>query len=542
MKSQDIVNRFGRVKNSRSVVQDTWDYIERYISPYRGRFFKDESSENSIEWRRPWVYDATAIMAAQNLASSLHSRLTSASSMWFNLAFRDNTLDDDQEALEWLEACSKLCWEALPDSNFNVQVSETYQDLVCFGTSVILEDQDTDQGEFKGLNFKSVPIKECYFEQDHRGEVGVFYRHLQWTILQIEEFFKDQPIPKWISDQFGLENLDPDRKYDIIYCIYRRTEIPQNANSNNTTASKRPYGYQYVLLDSGEQIGDEGGYYEMPAFCPRWRSTSSSMWGNSPAMIALSDTMTLNRTIELNFLAVEKALDPPTLTTSRGLISDLDLNAGGLTVVRDINELTTFESKARFDVTYQEMNRLRENINAYFFIPQLILPPMEGTPATATEISVRMQQLEALISPTLGRLQVDMLDPIIQRTFRILWRANKLPTPPDSVIQSGASTDIEYTSPMAKALDSSNVQAVERWVMTLANLAEVQPELMDIPDWDEIAKTMAKMLGVSAKLTRSKEDIDQVRAERDALAKQQAQGEAMQSMGDGMAAMNQGEP
>ncbi len=174
MKTEEIIKRFNQVKSTRTTIEDTWDCVERYISPYRGRFFKDEKSENSIDWRRPWVYDATAIMAAQNLASSLHARLTSASLKWFNLSFRDLDLNEDQEALEWLEKCSTVCWEALQDSNFNVQISETYQDLVCYGTSIILEDQDTDEGEFTGLNFKSVPIKECYFETDHKGNVGVF--------------------------------------------------------------------------------------------------------------------------------------------------------------------------------------------------------------------------------------------------------------------------------------------------------------------------------------------------------------------------------
>jgi len=537
MNAQDIISRFRKNESSRTQVEDTWDWIERYISPYRGRFFKDEKSENSIEWRRPWVYDATAIMAAQNLASSLHARLTSASIKWFNLSFRDNDLNEDQEALEWLEDCSKICWEALQDSNFNVQISETYQDLVCFGTSIILEDQDMDEGEFKGLNFKSVPIKECFFETDHKGDVGIFYRHLEWTLLEIEQFFEGQSIPEYISKQIAEREQDPNKKFDIIYCIYRRNGIKADENSSNTSSEKRPYGFKYVMLDSAMTIGDEGGYYEMPAFVPRWRSTSSSIWGNSPAMIALSDTLTLNRTIELNLKAVEKALDPPTLTTNRGLISDLDLNAGGLTVVRDIKELTTFESKARFDVTYQEMDRLRNNINSYFFIPQLILPPMEGTPATATEISVRMQQLEALISPTLGRLQVDMLDPIIQRTFRILWRSGMLPEAPQSVVESGSETEIEYTSPMAKTLDSSNAQAIERWVMTLGGMSEVYPDVMDIPDFDEIAKTLAKMLGVSARLIKPKDAVAAERKEREEIAKQQAQGEAMQAMGQGMDAM-----
>jgi len=301
-----------------------------------------------------------------------------------------------------------------------------------------------------------------------------------------------------------------------------------------------PYKTRYITLDSAEQLGEDDGFPEMPAFLPRWRTTSSSMWGNSPAMIALSDTMTLNRTIELNLTAVEKALDPPTLTTSRGLIGDLDLNAGGLTTVRDIGELVPFESRARFDVTYQEMERLRQNIESYFFIPQLILPPMQGTPATATEIAARMQQLEALIGPTLGRLQSDLLAPIVERTFYILSRAGLLPEMPEIVKDSGTGTRIEYLSPLAKTMESSSVQAIERWVMTLANLAQVKPEVLDIPDWDAVVNSLAEKMGVSAKLSRSTKEVDQERGEREKVQKAMAEGEAMQQMGEGMQAMNQG--
>ena len=431
MDNQSIISRFRAVQDSRSQVEDVWDYIERYISPYRGRFFKDERRESSVQWRKPWVYDATAIMAAQNLASSLHSRLTSASTQWFGLRFRDEKLNNDTEAMAWLEDSAKRVFEALQDSNFNLEVSETYQDLVCFGTSVIFEEETTIEGK-KQVNFKSIPIKEAFFEEDEQKRILRFYRHLQWTPAQIKEYFKEN-VPSEILE--GCKNPEAvNKKHDIIFCIYPRNYDDQIAYLDKKLSPKnRPFGYKYILLNSGEMLGEEGGYYEMPAFVPRWRTTSSSMWGNSPAMIALSDTLTLNRTIELNLTAVEKAIDPPTLTTSRGLIGDLDLTAGGLTVVRDVQELSTFESKSRFDVVYEEMNRLRQNIESYFFIPQLILPPMEGTPATATEIAARMQQLEGVISPTLGRLQKDLLDPIIQRTFKILSRNGLLDVPPEVI-------------------------------------------------------------------------------------------------------------
>lgn len=539
MKAQEIISRYRMVKGNRYIVEDIWDAIELYIAPYRGRFFKDERSENSIQWRRPFVFDATAIMASQNLASSLHSRLTSASVMWFNLKYKNKELNDDKAAVEWLEECGKLCFEALQDSNFNVEVNETYQDLVNFGTSVIIEEKNREDGDDAEINFQSIPIKECFFEEDHKGGILNFYRHMQWTSIQILNFFGDEDIPKEIREEANDPGSDPEKKYDIIFCIYRRTDIKLDVGASTLAPEKRPWGFNYVLVNSAEELGKPGGYYENPCFVPRWRKTSSSMWGNSPAMVALADTLTLNRTIELNLTAVEKALDPPIITTNRGLIGDLNLQAGGLSVARNIDEVKPFQSGARFDVTYQEMNRLRENIESYFFIPQLILPPMQGTPATATEISVRMQQLEALIGPTLGRLQVDLLDPVVKRTFGILFRSGALPEMPQIVAEQSGDVDIEYTSPIAKTQMASNVQAIERFLMTVVNLAEAQPEVLDIPDWDECMKSVADMLGVPAKNLKSKEDIEAERAERDAMQQQMQQGQAMQEMGAGMQAMEQ---
>ncbi len=540
MKNEELIGRFRSVKTQRLQVQDTWDHIEKYIAPYRGSFFKDERSENSVAWRRPWVYDATGVMAAQNLASSLNSRLTSASTKWFGLRFRSDELNDNNEALVWLEECGKRCFDALQDSNFNTEVNETYQDLVCFGTSVLLEELNTDDSKTAALNFKSVPIKECYFEQDHSGGILNFYRHLQWTAKQIKDYFGDDFIPQHIVDEINNDSADPSKKYDILFSIYRRQSIKINPSATVLAKEKRPFGFKYVLINSAETLGEEGGYYEMPAFVPRWRKTSDSMWGNSPAMIALSDVLTLNRTIELNLTAVEKNLDPPTITTSRGLIGDLDLTAGGLTTVRDMNEIQPFQTNARFDVTYQEMNRLRENINSYFFIPQLILPPMEGTPATATEITVRMQQLEALIGPTLGRLQTDMLDPMVSRTFRILFRAGMLPDVPDIVRELGGDVDIEYTSPFAKTQEASNLQALDMWLSKIANYGQLKPELLDIPDWDEAFKQLAAMDNVPAKVMRSIEDIEAQRAEQQARMQQMEAGAAMEQMGKGMEAMQNG--
>lgn len=546
MTPEQIIHRYQAIKGNRQIVNDIWDSIELYIAPYRGRFFKDERSENSVAWRRPFVYDATAIMASQNLASSLHSRLTSASTMWFGLKFKEDELNDNKDAITWLEACGKLVYDALQTSNFNVEINETYQDLVNYGTSVIMEELNTDTNDDAVLNFRSIPIKECYFEQDHKGGILNFYRHLQWTPKQMLDFFGKDGLPKEYLEKAEDPMHEPDNKVDIIFSIYRRTEIKYDPNAKALSDDKRPWGYRYVTLNAAEELGDGGGYYENPCFIPRWRKTSSSMWGNSPAMVALADTLTLNRTIELNLTAVEKVIDPPILTTNRGLIGDLNLQAGGLSVTRNIDDVKPFQSGSRFEITYQEMDRLRQNIENYFFIPQLILPPMQdqGNPATATEISVRMQQLEALIGPTLGRLQVDLLDPCINRTFAILSRAGVFPDMPDVVAELKGRVDIEYTSPIAKTQEASNVQAIERFLGTIIGMAQANPDLLDIPNWNEAFKSLADMMGVPAKILNSMEEIKAIQDQR---KKQQAaaeQGAAMQQMGQGMQEMQaaQGEP
>ena len=538
MKPDEIKRRHGILKSQRQTVNETWDAIERYIAPYRGRFFKDERSEQSIEWRKPFVYDSTAVMAAQSLAAHLHTALTSPAIRWFNLRFRGTELNDSKEAKEWLENCAEIMYQSLQDSNFTVEAGETYQDLVDFGTSVIVEEaENADLTVWEGINFSSVPIKECYFEQDHKGGIYNFYRELEWTPIQIQTKFGKENVPEDVRNK---ADRAVEEKEIVIFCIFRRDDKKDSDTSQLLAPTEMPYGYRWIYQRDGSPLGEEGGYYEMPAYVPRWRKTSSSMWGNSPAMIALSDVMTLNRLIELMIQSMEKTIDPATIVTERALITDLDLNPGGLTVVRSLDEIDTFESKARFDVAYQEIERYRDQIREYFMLDQLMLPPMEGTPATATEIQARVAQLERLIGPTLGRLQKDFLDPCISRTFNILFRGDQFPQMPDIVAQYATELDVEYVGPMALAQKQDQVGAVERWVGSLMGMAEANPEVLDIPDWDEVGKGTGIMMGVPAKFMRGEKELDELRQERQAQQEAMQKAQMMQEQGAGMQAVGQG--
>jgi len=516
MEASLIVKRLEILKSSRTIIESTWDLIERYIAVYRGGFFRDMSNEADVDWRRPWIYDSTAVMSSQNLASSLHNGLTSAIARWFTFRFRTGKMNSNVEAMRWLEECTERVWAELQESNFSSEINEDYLDLVNFGTSVLVEEEVADDGEYDGVVFRSIPIKYAYFEVDKDNAAMVFYRCVMWSIGQMVDKWGLEALPQFCREKFESTAYNPDEKFELVFCVYRRDGIwKRNKVWAKTVAPlQRPYGCKWVFTQTKEQIGEEGGYHEMPASVGRWRKTNDSIWGNSPAMIALSDTMTLNRLIELGLAATEKAIDPPTLTTQRGLIGDLDLNAGGLTMVRDIKELFPMESKARFDVQQKEIERLQGNIKDCFFINQLVLPPMGSTPATATEITVRVAQLERLMGTTITRIAKEKLDPVVMRTFLIMYRRGRLPEMPAVVKESGAMLDIQYMGAMFKTQEASGVQNIERWVGFAGQLAQVKPDVLDVVDWNEMMRTVARMLGVPATLQVPQDEVDEVQAQR----------------------------
>ncbi|MCP4973722.1 MAG: hypothetical protein GY914_08645, partial [Prochlorococcus sp.] len=157
----------------RKTIDSTWQTIEKYITPYRGQFFEDQTSEHEQNWRKREIFDSTAVNACQTLSASIHGSITSPAFRWFDLQFRVDQLNQTQEAKEWLDDTADRIYNALQESNFNLEVGECYTDLVSYGTSVVLEEFTGDEltGENIELTFSAVPIKEAYFEEDHKGGI-----------------------------------------------------------------------------------------------------------------------------------------------------------------------------------------------------------------------------------------------------------------------------------------------------------------------------------------------------------------------------------
>ena len=529
MQPDKIIQRFTALEaERRSTVDHQWQLVERFIAPGRGKFFQTEQQEGELTWRRREIYNSTGMECNDTLSSSMHANLTNPATQWFSVAFRDTEIQKIKEAAVWAEEVSHEMWWALQDSNFNLEINETYIDLTGFGTNAIVEEVK-DPFDWDGLNFQSIPIREIYFEEDWNGDVLRLYRKLNWTPVQIVDRFGKENCPLGLVELAEGQMGSTTRK-TVIFCIFERTQYQDQDISKPIAPLARPFGFKYVLQEGCFELGTEGGYYEMPAFVGRWKLMSGSKWAFSPGIMALPTVLTLNQAEELYLRGWEKFIDPPNKTTERGLLGDLDLEAGGLLVVRAMDQLEPYITNTRFDIGDVQMDRLEDQIKRIFMVDQLAV--QENTSDTAFEFAKRYEMMQKILGPTLGRLQSDLFNKIIHNTYRIMLRAGQLPEVPGIVLDMGAQLDIRYVGPLARAQKADEILSVERWVGQLASLAEVQPEMLDIPDWDEIGRGTADILDVPAKMVRSQAQIDQIRKDRAELQKAQAEAEITRQAGE----------
>lgn len=523
----EIQRRRNALKADRNNVEGLWDLIEQFVLPFRGEFYRKVNSENSVDWRKRQIYDSTAPVAAQNLAAAIQSNMMNPATRWFDMYFPDPELQKDDDAREWIEACADIIYDGLNESDFNKEASESILDMVGFGTTVIVEEVQDERNDPK-LDFSHSPLKGCLFEQDSEGGLLNFYRDIQYTALQIRDKWYSESLegmPQKVKDKLNSNKAGID-KFDIIFCIYNRFN---NADKTQRVLAPtaRQYGSTYILVDDGgdnpepQVLGEEGGYYEMPAFAPRFRRTSDSIWGHGPAAVAMADILTLNELVEMVLENAAKAIDPPTMTTKRGLLSNLNLGRGQLTVVKSLDEVKEFLTGARFDVAALEVERLQNNIKDCFYVNQLEL---KDTPAmTATEAHIRYELMQRLLGPTSSSFQTDWLNPCIERTFNIYYRAGKLPEMPPIVADMQGQYRIEYTGPMARSHKRELALAINNWTMSLAEMGQVLPDVLDVPDPDNLAIKLGIMQGVPADVMRSETEIVKERdRRRAAIAAQQS--------------------
>jgi hypothetical protein len=528
-------------KTARSTIEVIWNDVEKYIMPLRiGNMYRRDIAETAVVLLRDDIYDSTGIFAAQRMANAMHGSITNPNVAWRKRKFKApaKALNQDPEAKDWLESADEVEWEALYDSNFDPEISSAYQDLVGPGNTfvAVVAENDSPQ-DWSGFNFEAITVKESYFERDHRGDMYRYFRWLVWTASECASWCasKNYKVPDEVMKELG-EGGNPDKRFDITYAVYVR---PDKKNKTGVlSATERPVGAKYVLDQSKEQIGLEEGFYEFPILhCP-WEKTSGSVWGHGPGMLMSPTAKYINYRMELEDMAIRKAIDPGYTAVERGVIGDMETGPGGITIVRSHDAIKVLESGARIDFSQMSLKDLRESIREAFHNDELQL--RDSPQMSATEAQIRYELMNRVLGPTMGRIQTSLLSPILDRTFKTLLRNKQFGPVPPQVAQARAQFKVNYTGALMRAQQSDEVAAIERWIGQVGAAAKVFPQVMNLVDIIQWARDLALRLNVPAKMLRSIKEVEQLVQQQQQVAAQQAQAQLQQQAGAAAEAQGKG--
>ena len=516
--SAELKNNLSRLMDRRSNWETHWQEVADLVIPRKSDIIdhKVRGDKRHLE-----VFDATAIHSLELLASSLHGMLTSSANRWFSLRYKEVALNENDEAKEWLEDVTDKMYVAFQRSNFQQEIFETYHDLCAFGTAgMFIEEDETDI-----VRFSARHIKEIYISENAKGLVDCIYRRFKLTA-------------KAAVDKFGIDNVSRQLQNTVKNSPFDEIEFchvvkPRDIyNPKKEDKMNMPFISVYMEMESSKIISI-GGFREFPYVVPRFLKASNEIYGRSPGMNSLPDVKVLNKMVEVGLKAAQKQVDPPLLVPDDAMMLPIRTAPGSLNYFRagsrDRIEPLNIGANNPLGLNMEEQRR--KAISQTFHVDQLLVT--ENRNMTATEVAQRAEEKMRILGPTLGRLQVELLNPTVIRVFNIMLRNNLFQQAPE--ILADQEIDVEYVSPMALAQKGQELNSIIRGLEIFGQVGAVAP-VTDYIDPQGLVKEIIKILGIPAKVIRSDAEVQEITEQKQAAQEQQQQ--MMNAMQESQVAKN----
>ena len=510
--TKDLLKRFGKLVTQRQTWESHWQEVADYMMPRKADVTKQRSKGDK---RSELIFDSSPLHAVELLSASLHGMLTNPSTPWFSLRFKNVDTGDADEANEWLQDTTEKMYDAFNRSNFQQEIFELYHDLITFGTASMFIEEDADDI----VRFSTRHIGEIYISENNKGRIDTVFRKFKLSARAAILQFGEKNVSNALR---GTAMKDPYEEVTILHVVYPR----ENYDPKKKDAKNMPFASCYIELDNKHEVS-QSGFNEFPYVVPRYLKASFEIYGRSPAMTALPDVKMLNEMSKTTIKAAQKQVDPPLLVPDDGFILPVRTVPGGLNFyragTRDRIEPLNIGANNPLGLNMEEQRR--NAIRDTFYVNQLMM--QNGPQMTATEVVQRNEEKMRLLGPVLGRLQSELLRPMIDRTFAILLRKKLFRPAPEFL--AGQDIQIEYVSPLAKAQRASELQSIMRAIEIFGSLANVSP-VFDHINIDNLVTHLADIVGVPAKVLNSKSEVNAIRQQKQQQADQQMQMQQLQQV------------
>lgn len=471
-----LIERFRRAKTRRDGWESHWQECYDYALPQRGDFTHIQRPGNS---RTDRLYDGTALDAVDQLAASLLGNLTPPWTQWFGFKPGPDLNAEEAEALApVLEEAAKTIQAHFDRSNFSVEIHQCYLDLVVGGTATLYL-EEAAPGAFSAFKFTAIPLSDVVLEEGKNGFLDGSFRQLSLTLDQLRARYPAAELP---LDILREGEKDPQARFDVLESI-----LPDEG----------AYNYTALLMEKGSPyLLGTGRFSGSPVISFRWMKSPGEIYGRSPVMKTLPDIKTANKVVELILKNASIAATGIWQADDDGVLNPANIElVPGAIIPKAVGSdgLKPLDMPGRFDVSQLVLEDLRARICHALLTDKL--GNISGPRMSATEVLERSSEMALLLGATYGRLQSELLTPLIRRAFSILRRRGEIP----DIILDGRYVELDYRAPLARAQGLRSIQNTLTWIDSVISMG---PEALVSVDLPRAARFLGDALGVPSDLIR----------------------------------------
>ncbi len=464
------------------------------------------------------LYDTTGVTECERMASGLLTNMVPAGQKFFSLTTSDTDLQELDAVKSYMSRATEVEHEELFASNFILQLGETLQTLIAFGSGCLFSEWRD------GLNFMDWDISRFQILENFQGRVDTIFLKFPKTARQAFE--------KW-GDAAGrsvLEAMKDVKKRNETFWFIHVVRPRQHRNPRLEDSLNMPWESGYIAVKD-KTLVNEGGFPEFPYQIPRWAKTSGEVHGRGIGQMILPQVKMVNANKRDFNEMVNKLVNPhrEVLETFEGTYNT---TPGARNDVMELPSSRVDErNMGNFPVGKDDLEAERKVIRDAFFHDAFApLTDLTGDRRNELEIRQRIQEAFRRIGTPIGRIESELFTPMIVRSFNILIRNGVIPPPPPEL--QGANLKVMYMGPLSLAQQNAEVTASRQWVGLLAETAEFLPGAMDNVDADSTTRRWGRVLGVNEDDIASEDDVQAKREARQQEARRQQALEAAQVAGD----------
>jgi len=439
------------------------------------------------------IFDETAVVSVQEFASRLQSGIVPNYARWAEfIAGTEVPKDQQKETNLQLDLITEYVFEVLQNSNFSQEIHETFLDCAV-GTGVLL----VEEGDaIQPIRFKAIPLPQVCLTSGFDDKIDSIYRTRKIKLKELT-FAYSNPI---MNDKMAMDmEANPDKEITVIETTYK----------NYASTKEEEHIFCAIAKDYEHKIYEETykGIGSNPYIVYRWSKCAGETYGRGPLQFALPAIKTANLVVELILENAQMAISGMYQVEDDGVINvDNIALIPGTVIPKAAGSagLQPIAPAGNFNVSDLVLRDMRMNIKKALY-NDMLGNPNERTPMSATEVAERQADLSRQIGAAFGRLQAEMVNPVLQRVIYILKKQGRITVP----VVNGREVQIKSSSPLAQAQYQSDVVNIDRFLGLIQG--RVGPQLLNIMiKQDEVAKHIAKKLGIPEELIRSPEEMAQM--------------------------------